>query len=64
MNTPTYIKSTGFATLWSWGNYKYTIDEGDQHDVVVMYDTDYEEALRIFEQRYCSWSIAGDAPDL
>lgn len=52
MNTPTYIKSTGFATLWSWGNYKYTIDEGDQRDVVVMYDTDYEEALKVFEQRY------------
>ena len=42
---PTFIARSGSAVLWSWGNYRYTIDVGSSKDVVVMNDTDFEDAL-------------------
>lgn len=33
---PTYIKSTGSSTLWSWGNYRYTIgSEGVMNKMIL-----------------------------
>ncbi len=41
---PTFIARSGEAVLWSWGNYRYTIDIGSQKDVIVMNDTDFDDA--------------------
>lgn len=52
MKTPTYIMSNGSQTLWSWGDYYYTIDDGDNKDAVTMKDTDVETAKSAFELIY------------
>jgi hypothetical protein len=43
--TITFIARNGPAVLWSWGNYRYTIDVNCV-EKVVMNDTDLEEALK------------------
>ena len=47
---PTFIARSGSIVLWSWGNYRYTIDVGSSKNVVVMNDTDFEDALSALEK--------------
>ena len=49
---PTYIMSNGIATLWSWGNYRYTIDAEGHIDCMIMNDTTVEEAIEAFQMYY------------
>ena len=51
MNFPTFIARKGSAVLWSWGNYRYTIDVAGVNKMV-MNDTDLEDALKIFKLNY------------
>lgn len=47
-----FIKRRGPAVLWSWGNYRYTVDCGDNTDVLIMNNHSYEDALAIFESKF------------
>ena len=49
---PTYIMSNGTSTLWSWGNYRYTIDAEGYIDCMIMNDTTVEEAIEAFQMYY------------
>lgn len=49
------IKSNEKAILWSWGNYRYSIDTKGKNKVkdwLIMLDTDLEQALEIFDKNF------------
>lgn len=49
----TFIARSGAAVLWSWGNYRYTIDVGDRKNAVVMEEADLEDALaRLYSGKF------------
>lgn len=55
MSTPTFIMSIGNAILWSYGNYKYTIDAIDANGIrnlMIMENTDYETAMQVFKLNF------------
>ncbi len=52
MNTPTFITRSGPAVLWSWGNYRYTVDVAGVSNKMVLTNTDYEDAIEIFKLNY------------
>ena len=52
MNTPTYIKSFRGAVLWSWGNYRYTIDANGCSNKMIMENTDLEFAVEVFDRNF------------
>jgi hypothetical protein len=52
MYFPTFIARKGPAVLWSWGNYRFTIDVDGVKNKIVMNDTDFEDALEIFNLNY------------
>jgi hypothetical protein len=52
MKTPTLIKSNGSATLWSWGNYRYTIDAEGVKDKMIFENCDLEYAIEAFDINY------------
>ena len=49
---PTYIKSTGSSTLWSWGDYLYTIDSEGVMNKMILENTDLETAIEIFDANF------------
>ena len=52
MDTPAYIKSNGTATLWSWGDYRYTIDAEGVMNKIVMEGTGLETAIAFFDANF------------
>jgi hypothetical protein len=43
-----FIARKGPVVLWSWGNYRYTIDVNGK-EAFSMENTDFDDALKIFE---------------
>lgn len=52
MSIPTFIMRIGNAVLWSYGNYRYSIDANGIRDLIVMENTDYESALQVFKHKF------------
>lgn len=52
MNTPTFIMAIGNAVLWSYGNYKYTIDANGVRNLMVMENIDYDTAMQVFKLNF------------
>jgi hypothetical protein len=49
MLAPVFIARKGYVVLWSWGNYRYTIDVGNQ-ETMLMENVDFEDALKMLEE--------------